>query len=46
MVRHWYRLPREAVDTSFLEMFMARLDGTLGRPVCWVAALPTEGGWK
>ena len=26
VVRHWHRLPREAVDTPSLEMFKARLD--------------------
>ncbi|KFO75761.1 hypothetical protein N303_00424, partial [Cuculus canorus] len=30
MVRHWHRLPREAVDASSLEAFKARLDGALG----------------
>ena len=29
MVRHWHRLPGEAVDAPFPEMFKARLDGTL-----------------
>jgi len=26
MVRHWHRLPREAVDAFFLAVFKARLD--------------------
>ncbi|KFO75104.1 hypothetical protein N303_07602, partial [Cuculus canorus] len=30
VVRHWHRLPREAVDTPSLEVFKARLDGALG----------------
>ena len=28
-MRHWHRLPREAVDASSLEEFKARLDGAL-----------------
>ena len=27
MVRHWHRLPREAVDAPSLEVFKARMDG-------------------
>ncbi|KFO79066.1 hypothetical protein N303_02358, partial [Cuculus canorus] len=30
VVRHWHRLPREAVDAPPLEVFKARLDGALG----------------
>ncbi|KFZ55212.1 hypothetical protein N321_10374, partial [Antrostomus carolinensis] len=30
VVRHWPRLPREAVDAPSLEAFKARLDGALG----------------
>ncbi|KFZ57727.1 hypothetical protein N321_07628, partial [Antrostomus carolinensis] len=30
VVRHWHRLPREAVDAPSLEAFKARLDGALG----------------
>jgi len=29
VVRQWHRLPREAVDTPSLEVFKARVDGTL-----------------
>ncbi|KFO79712.1 hypothetical protein N303_01074, partial [Cuculus canorus] len=30
VVRHWHRLPREAVYAPSLEVFKARLDGALG----------------
>ena len=30
VVRHWHRLPREAVDAPSLEVFKARLDEALG----------------
>ena len=30
VVRCWNRLPREVVDALSLEVFRARLDGTLG----------------
>jgi len=29
VLRHWHRLPREAVDAPSLEVFKARLDGAL-----------------
>ncbi|KFM06248.1 hypothetical protein AS28_04920, partial [Pygoscelis adeliae] len=32
-VRHWNRLPREAVDAPSLEVFKARLDGALSNLV-------------
>ncbi|KFQ00706.1 hypothetical protein N329_05713, partial [Haliaeetus albicilla] len=33
VVRHWHRLPREAVDAPSLEVFKARLDGALSNLV-------------
>ncbi|KFO65192.1 hypothetical protein N302_06848, partial [Corvus brachyrhynchos] len=33
VMRHWNRLPREAVDAPSLEVFKARLDGALGNLV-------------
>ncbi|KFR04984.1 hypothetical protein Y956_16512, partial [Nipponia nippon] len=33
VVRHWNRLPREAVDSPSLEVFKARLDGALSNLV-------------
>ncbi|GAB0207919.1 hypothetical protein GRJ2_003257600 [Grus japonensis] len=33
VVRHWNRLPREAVDAPSLEVFKARLDEALGNVV-------------
>ncbi|KFO72208.1 hypothetical protein N303_07187, partial [Cuculus canorus] len=30
VVRHWNRLPKEAVDAPSLKAFKARLDGALG----------------
>jgi len=32
-VKHWNRLPREAVDVPSLEVFKARLDGALSNLV-------------
>ena len=47
MVRHQNRLPREAVDAPFLEVFKARLDGATDNPIwClvqWSAALTAAG---
>ena len=40
VVRHWNRLPREAVDAPSLEVFKARLDGALSNLVQW------KGGWN
>ncbi|KFR13880.1 hypothetical protein N306_00429, partial [Opisthocomus hoazin] len=33
VVRHWHRVPREAVDAPSLEVFKARLDGALSNLV-------------
>jgi len=33
VVRHWNRLPREAVDAPSLKVFKAKLNGTLGNLV-------------
>ena len=33
VVRHWNRLPRDAVDVLSLEAFKARLDVTVSNPV-------------
>ncbi|KFQ36834.1 hypothetical protein N332_05429, partial [Mesitornis unicolor] len=30
VMRHWHRLPREAMDAPSLEVFKARLDEALG----------------
>ena len=35
VVRCWNRLPREAVDALYVEVFKVRLDGALGSLV-WV----------
>ena len=43
VVRHWHRLPREAVAPS-LEVFKARLDETLSNLVWWKVSLPMTGG--
>ena len=35
-VRHWNRLPREAVDAPSLEAFKVMLDGALSTLIWWV----------
>ena len=44
VVRHWKRLPREAVGALFLEVFKAGLDGALGNLVWWEESLTMAGG--
>ena len=46
VVRHWHRLPREAVDAPSLEVFKARLDGVLSSLVWWKLSPPMAGGWN
>jgi len=46
VVRHWHRLPREAVAASSLAVFKARLDGALGNLVWWKVSLLMAGGWR
>jgi len=44
VVRHWDRLPREAVDAPSLAVFKARLDGALSNLVWLKVSLPMAGG--
>ena len=44
VVRHWNRLPKEAVDAPSLEAFKARLDGALSNLVGWEVSLSIAGG--
>ena len=44
VMRHWHRLPREAVNAASLEAFRARLDGLLGSLIWWLAELLTAVG--
>ena len=43
VVRHWNRLPKEAVDAPSLQAFKARLDVALGSLVWWLATLHIAG---
>jgi len=40
VVRHWHRLPREAVAAPSLPVSKARLDRALSNPVWWKVSLP------
>ena len=44
VVRHWPRLPREAVAAPSLAGFKARLDGALSNVVWWKMSLLMAGG--
>jgi len=44
VVRHWNRLPREAVDAPSLEVFKIRLEGAWSNLVWWKVSLPMAGG--
>jgi len=44
VVRHWHRLPREAVAAPSLAVFKARLDGALSNGVYWKMSLLIAGG--
>ena len=43
VVRHWNRLPREAVGAPSLAVFKARLDGAWSNLVWWKVSLPMVG---
>ena len=43
VVRHWHRLPREAVAAPSLAVFKARLDGALSNLVWWKMSLLRAG---
>jgi len=45
VVKHWNRLPREAVEASSLETVKARLDGALSNLVWLKMYMLTAGGW-
>jgi len=44
VMRHWQRLPREAVDVPSLAVFKARLDGALSNLLWCKGSLPMAGG--
>ena len=46
MVRHWHRLPKEAVDAPSLEVLKARLDGALSNLVSGRGPCPWQEGWS
>ena len=46
VVRHWNRLPSEAVNAHSLDLCKVRLDGALSHLVYRQVSLPIEGGWS
>jgi len=46
VVRHWHRVPREAVAAPSLAVFKTRLDGALSNLVWWKVSLHMAGGWN
>ena len=44
VVKHWNRLPREAVAAPSLVVFKTRLDGALSNLVWWKTSLLMAGG--
>jgi len=44
VVRHWHRLPREAVAAPSLAVSKARMDGAWSNLVWWKVSLPMAGG--
>jgi len=44
VVKHWHRLPREAVAAPSLAVLKARLDGALSNLAWWKMSLLKAGG--
>jgi len=44
VMRHWHRLPREAMEAPSLETFQVRLDGALSNLIHLKTSLPIAGG--
>jgi len=44
VVKHWHRLPGEAVAAPSLAGFKARLDGALSNLIWWKMSLLMAGG--
>jgi len=46
VVKHWNKLPREAVDAPSLEVFKARLDGALSNLLSGRCPCPWQAEWN